>query len=315
MRALLACGLLAGAACATSGPRPMGARALEELGMRRYHAPPDELYDAAWLAFEKLGLRVVAHDRRAGSFETQEDPQRTGAPYAWTAQVEQEQDTVRLQLLPLRRGPAAPDAPWPVDGPGGLEDRVRAVHAQVQALLDAWREGALLAYDTQHHDVGAAGVRVALPAEWGGVELRTDRRRLQLVRKPRQPRPVVPTMAVEVDRRRPVPVPEAGAGPAAPRELAPSLEAVALAAARDARLDVQGPLASWAPRAGKVGDLAYWTFDVTVDADPAARLFAFWTETAAWTVRVVAVCGRDAPDACDDELRALVQGVVVSPSR
>lgn len=261
-----------------------------EASAAEYEASFDEVYDAAWLSLEKLGFTVVAHDRRQGTFSA--GPQ-DGAGY--DVQVAPRETRARLQLS-LRRfeggRPALGEVPWRDDSRGALE-RIAALHAQVKALTEAWKQPLELDYAPVGHVVGADGVRLPLPQSWNALELRTDRRKLKLQLFKRATLGTNPTLLVELDRRRPAPL-------VAALFQALTQEAAALAMP-DAKLVV--PQNEERQPEMLAGGLPAWTQSFELPAEPFdLDLYTFFTETHAFSLRAAAVCPRpatpeNAPDA------------------
>jgi hypothetical protein len=279
-------------ACASSTRNLSSEADFVDASAVEYDASFDEVYDAAWLSLEKLGFKVVAHDRRAGTFTAGPS---TGTGYDVQATPRETKVRLQLSVRAFRDG-----QPVLSDGPGRDFRRelepVSALHAQVRALTDAWKHVPELSYLKVGHAVWADGVRLPLPETWNVLDLRTDRHFLKLQQLKRANQGINPTLLVLLDRRRPLP---------STAELA--TEAAQLAVP-DAKPVVPESDARSAVLLG--GKLAAWTQVQEVSAEPFdLDCLSFATETLAWTLKAAAVCPRpltpeNAPDkACVSAVR------------
>lgn len=276
-------------ACAAPSKRLASEADFVEASSVEYEASFDEVYDAAWLSLEKLGLQVASHDRRQGTFSA---GPKDGDGY--DVQVAPRELKARLSLSPRRfegGRPVLREVDWRADQQGAQE-RIAALHAQVKALAQAWRQPVELDYAPVGHVVGADGVRLPLPQSWNVLELRTDRRRLKLQLFKRATLGQNPTLLVELDRRRPAPVVTA---------LFQTLtQEAAQSAVPDAKLVV--PEREERDPQLLSGGLPAWTQSFELAAEPFdLDLHTFLAETHAWSLRAAAACPRPAtPDNAPD---------------
>lgn len=277
------------AACA---PGPRGLRSdgeVEQASSVDFDATFDEVYDAAWLAMEKLGFTISAHDRRAGTFRAERAP--GGAAYDVQATVVETRARLQLSL--------PPGAGRPADAAD-----IEALLAQVKVLLQAWRSAPEFDYLKVSHAVLAVGVRLPLPSSWNTLELRTDRRWFKLQLFKRANEGFNPTLLVVLDRRRPLPT------------IAGLLQEAARLSVPDAQPFVPEPDGrSAVMTAGGGQALSGWTHALAVSADPFdLDCLALTTETLAWTIQVAASCPRlptpeNAPDqSCVRAVRSVFEG-------
>lgn len=283
-------GLLLGVALlltgCVAGPRVVSAQRLEELSLRTYASPFDEVYDATWLSAERLGYQVVESDRRLGTFTAQH-----ASGHTWSVAVSPRDSQQWVTAVP---GPA--QAAWQLDGEGGEVARWDALETRTRALLEAWRAQPEWTFTPASNDVGLEGFHVRVPRDWEHVDLAVDRHHV-VVQKHKPPfRGTNPTLLIHLDRRRPT-------HPRAPLVL----ETAGLALEARTRLQRPSSLDATLTALGYGGDTAL------VDG-PTERpvRWALWdTRTPEWTIRIVAVCGQDGSGAeCDREWRALVGSIV-----
>jgi hypothetical protein len=265
------------ALCACAAPsRSLSSEAdFVDASAAEYETSFDEVYDAAWLSLEKLGLQVAAHDRRQGTFTA--GPQ-DGVGY--DVQATPRETRVRL-LLSLRAFKEGQPVLGEVHAGQGELDRVAALHAQVKVLTDVWKHVPELDYSAVKHAVAPDGMRLPLPASWNVLELRTDRRKLKTQLFKRATLGSNPTFVLELDRRRPN------------WTLTALVQEAAEASVPDARLfipDVEARDAVMLP-----GNLPAFTQSFPVEAEPFdLDVLTFTTETHAWALRAAAVCPRPA---------------------
>jgi hypothetical protein len=249
-----------------------------------YDASFDEVYDAAWLSLEKLGLTVVAHARREGTFTA---GPKVGTGYDVQATPRETRVRLQLSLRAFKDGqPVLGGERW-----GDLKkelEPVGALHAQVKTLTEAWRHVPELSYLKVGHAVWADGVRLPLPDSWSVLDLRTDRRFLKLQLFKRAQQGQNPTLLVMLDRRRPQPTTTQLAQQAADLAVPDAHPTVP-------QSEQKNPLLLG-------GTLPAWTQAQEVSADPFdLDCLTFATETLAWTLKAAAVCPRplsteNAPD-------------------
>ena len=176
-----------------------------------------------------------------------------------------------------------------LNGSTEKEQQVASLHAQVKALLDAWKAPLELDYLKVGHALLADGMRLPLPASWNVLELRVDRRHFKLQALKRAAQGANPTLVAEVDRRRPL----------------PSTQPLAQEAADLAVPDVKAVVPDDAERQPLLlgGGLAAQTQTFVIQSEPFdLDAFTFTAETHAWALRAAAVCPRaatveNAPDA------------------
>jgi hypothetical protein len=292
------------AGCATPTRDDLSSGEFSERQAVEYEASFDEVYDAAWLSFEKLGFTVVSHHRREGRFAV---APASLSGEGFEVQATPRETRLRLQVWPRRfenGGAMFEDVAWGVNGRTEREQQVSSLHAQVKALLEAWKVPRELDYLKVGHAVSADGMRVALPPSWNVLELRTDRRRLKLQALKRSNLGANPTLLLELDRRRPLPSTTALAQEAGELAVPDSKFVVP---ENDVRLPVL-----------LGGGLPAWTQAFEVQAEPYdLDLLTFTTESHAWAVRVAAVCPRPAtPDnAPDAACTAAVKGAFAAARR
>ncbi len=273
------------AACA-QGPRPISPSRLLALSERRYLTQFDEAYDASWLAAERLGYAVEDSDRQRGTFLARAQDGRT-----WSVAVSAQGDAQVVTAVP---GPER--AAWRLEGPGGELERWDALEAKTRELVEAWRNPPEWTFTPATNDVSLGDFHASVPPDWRHVDLAVDRRQVVAQREKPPQKGLNPTLAIRVERRRPV----------HPRaEVVRAVAGLALGVSR--RPATITPVVGELTERGFGGDLMLKVHD----AEQHVRWHLWDARSKAWTVRLIAVCGpEDGSEGCEGEWRRVVGQLV-----
>jgi hypothetical protein len=268
-----------------SGPRALTSGQLESFATRRYAGAFDEVFDATALSLEQLGFALDQLDASQGTFVAK---RRDGRGY-------------RVSIRSLEDGQSVTALPfpeqnlWVLDGTDGETSRWNALESRTRELLASWREHPEWVYAATREVLGVLTFRARLPKQWEQVEPSVSRR-VVVVQRSRARRAINPALLFEVSRRRPV---------NDARALLVGAAEITLSAR--GRLTWPEEIDLWATGSGVSGR-------ATVLDGSVARPITYhlWQgATAAWMVRIAAVCGPLESDAtCEDEWRALTASVV-----
>jgi hypothetical protein len=273
--------LLANPGCVTS--RLLEGEELRARALRRFDAPVDEVYDAAWLALQRQGFLVTTSYRLAGTFSAEHADGR-----AYDVDVAAQGEAQRFAAVPRRPVPAATQyAEW-----DRLED-------SMAALLRAWRALPEWRFDARRSVLDVPGFSVSLPREWEQLRLSVDRRRATLQQHRARPAGLNPTLLLEIDRRRP----STGLVEAGQR-------AVALALTAPTRLTFPDELSGRDDGHGT--SATFRVLDGNVAHDVTLHLWAGGDE--GWMVRAALACPAG-DETCDAEWRRLVDSIVAPAVR
>lgn len=264
-----------------SGPRPLSPSQLESFSTRRYEGAWEEVFDAAVLSLERLGLSVAEVDQAQGTFVAR---RADGSGYAVSVQS-RAGDQVVIAL-------PTPERPlWLLDGPEGEVTRWDALDERIRALLAAWREFPEWQFLPARNLVAVLQFRAQLPSTWERVEPTIDRRAM-LVQRFKHKRGLNPSFLFELSRRRPVLDPK-----------------VALVRAAEHAFGAKGRL-TW-PDDVKVtidGRGVHGRVELLDGTVPRAATFHLWDQrSSAWAVRVAAIC--DTKEGCEAEWTAFVESI------
>ncbi len=284
MRCRVALLSLLSSAC-VSGPRALSPAQLEAFATRRYSGAFDEVFDATALSLERLGLSLEAVDARQGTLVAK---RRDGRGYQVSLQSREGEQLVVARPVPEREL-------WVLDGDDGELARWDALEARTRELLAAWRDHPEWEYAAARELLGVLTFRARLPKTWEHVEPSVSRR-VVVVQRSKPRRGFNPSLVFEVSRRRPV-----------TDERAFLLGAAEVALAARGRLRWPDEVLLRAGASTEGGQTK--VLDGSV---PRAVTWHLWHEaTAAWTVRIAAVCGPFEGDAtCEAEWRTLAESVV-----
>ena len=267
-----------------SGPRALSAAQLETCATRSYVGAFDEVFDATALSLERLGFSLDTVDARQGTLVAQ---RRDGRGYAVT--IESREDERRVVALPIPERDV-----WVLDGDDGETARWDALEERTRELLASWREHPEWEYAAARELLGVLTFRARLPRAWEHVESSVSRR-VVLVQRSKPRRGLNPTLVFEVSRRTPV-----------------TDERAFLLGAAEVALGAKGRL-TWPdevalPSGGTSAGGRVKVLDGSV-ARPVT--WHVWHEaTAAWTVRIAALCGPfEGDETCEEEWRTLTQSI------
>lgn len=264
-----------------SGPRALTHAQLEAFAARQYDGAFDEVFDATAIALERLGYGLERLDERQGTFEARRPDGR-----GYAVSVVTRGDAQRVVAVPVPER-----ALWVLDGDEGESARWDALEAQTRALLEQWRDHPEWTYVPARELVGVLGFRARVPKEWERVDPSVSRRVL-VVQRYRSRRGLNPSLVFEVARR---------TARGDPRPFLLSACEVALGA----RGRLRWPDAAGPP--GREGGTAK-VLDGTV---PRTVRWHLWDQrSAAWSVRVAAVCAPQGEEACDETWAAVAASIV-----
>jgi hypothetical protein len=265
-----------------SGPRPVTAARLATLSERRYVTQFDEAYDASWLSLERLGYVIEASDRQAGTFVARAKDGRT-----YSVSVSEHGESQVVTAVP---GPER-DA-WQLDGAGGEIERWDQLEAMTKELVETWKNPPEWTFRPATSDVIIDSFHASVPLDWRHIDLAVDRRQVVAQRAKPPVEGLNPTLAIRVERRRPM----------HPR--AEPIRAVAsLALGISSHPVTTTPLTSELTELGFGGD----TTVLLENSERHVRWHLWDARSRAWTVRLVAVCGpADSPDSCEGEWRRVI---------
>lgn len=284
MRPRVALLVVLSSAC-VSGPRALSANQLETFATRRYPGAFDEVFDATALSLERLGFSLDAVDARQGTLVAKG---RDGRGYAVTVQSREDEQLVVALPIPDREL-------WVLDGDDGETARWDALEERTREMLSSWKEHPEWEYAAARELLGVLTFRARLPKAWEHVEPSVSRR-VVVVQRSKPRRGLNPSLVFEVSRRRPV---------SDARQFLVGAAEVALGA----KGRLTWPDAVALPVDGRSAGGRTKVLDGLV---PRPVTWHLWHQaTAAWSVRIAAVCGPFEGDAtCEEEWRALTQSVV-----
>lgn len=304
-------------ACTSRGPTAMTTRELKARGTHQFEAPFDEVYDAAYLALERLEGKIASASRMEGVIENEKVELTAPAGWDGTAyrsyavSVYQEGARVAVTAVPrlwANDRDVSDEPVWVLPGRGGEDEHWEQYFEGIQDLILAWREVPDMNLNKQTGRVEVLGVHFTAPPDWRGLELAPDRRSAVAQSKatgttgcPECPGGMNPTIVFEVARRQPAPD-------------ATHLEVTALEHALGPKLVT--------PEAWDVAETPTGRRGAgqVVAGDAAKTVPVVWrtwdAKEPAWMVRAAAACGPpESPAGCDAQWEAMIDGVTTEARR
>ena len=299
----LLAGLLVG--CASRAGVQLSPEQLRSKASYRTLSAYDEAYDAAYLVLVRDGFLVSAHDRHAGTLDT--DPKGDArSPHeqrAWHSEILQEGASLTVVALPrifIDGTEVTQGQPWTLDGENGEEARWRSLFGRMQELLDAWKVHPEVELDRARGELNVGGLRLLVPPKWTHFELNTDRHSLAVQRGRQLDDAVNPSILYSIERRRPQPDEDALVRSAVDRAL--------------------GTNRQMEPKDTPVSDAwgVHGLGEVRVGPAGLGMPVAWrrWeARSPAWVVRVASACAPEGEQSCDIDVRAVIESAADSSGR